>query len=430
MQNHRISIYNLGSIEKIENFEVKKINLVIGESASGKSLLANAVALFNDEDFIDILLNQRTAIIDRYAREDINVLINDYFPNYENYNLKYFYNDNLSIELKIDQLTKFRQEIGGSIYDRDVDIVFSDELGKLIRSTKRELIESFKNREIQMIKEDLKELENKYSKTDKLQKILEEMEDDKERNSIDIEKEFYRKLGILPLIFIPATRSFVSDFDEMRLERLNRPIRRNDNFSSGNRGLKIFSNDYRRYLRRFKILNENYISLMRGKVTKDEKTQKLIFKQKNQSLDISQISSGQKELFPILLVLQEIMERKNPHLLIIEEPEVHLFPKDQRRIFDLIVKIINETGSKIFITTHSPYILMSANNLIAARKKNYQKLIKDNLYINENEIKVSKLENGKSESLIKDDFVDGEYIEEVVDEICDEHEEILNSDKK
>ena len=51
----------------------------------------------------------------------------------------------------------------------------------------------------------------------------------------------------------------------------------------------------------------------------------------------------------------------------LEEPEAHLFPSTQKDIMYDLVKILNRNKwSSIFITTHSPYILSSLNNLIAA----------------------------------------------------------------
>ena len=174
----------------------------------------------------------------------------------------------------------------------------------------------------------------------------------------------------------------------------------------------------------YQKLDKSYTHLIRGDVSRGT-MYKIVFSNKNQKLDISQVSSGQKELFPILLILQQITQRKEAHLLIIEEPEAHLFPKDQKAIFDILIEAINKSDSKIFITTHSPYMLMSANNLIAAKDKKYQKLKEK--FIDYSNINVHKLLEGTSESLMSNNQIDGEYIESIVDNICDEYNDILNS---
>ena len=58
---------------------------------------------------------------------------------------------------------------------------------------------------------------------------------------------------------------------------------------------------------------------------------------------------------------------KKGDLLIIEEPEAHLHPKNQRILTKYIVRAINQ-GLKIILTTHSDYIIEQFNNLIRLNK--------------------------------------------------------------
>lgn len=79
-------------------------------------------------------------------------------------------------------------------------------------------------------------------------------------------------------------------------------------------------------------------------------------------------SSGQQEaLWILMLVFITILENKNS-FFVIEEPEAHLFPIAQKDIMSLISLMINTTGSRTIITTHSPYILTSANVLLYSDK--------------------------------------------------------------
>ncbi|MEL4897348.1 AAA family ATPase [Crocosphaera sp. Alani8] len=50
-------------------------------------------------------------------------------------------------------------------------------------------------------------------------------------------------------------------------------------------------------------------------------------------------------------------------LLIIDEPELNLHPENQRRVARLLARLVN-LGIKIFITTHSDYIIKELNTLI------------------------------------------------------------------
>ena len=79
-------------------------------------------------------------------------------------------------------------------------------------------------------------------------------------------------------------------------------------------------------------------------------------------------SSGQQEaLWILMLIFAKILENKKT-FLVIEEPEAHLFPIAQKDIMSLIALFVNTTGSSVIITTHSPYILTSANILLYSDK--------------------------------------------------------------
>lgn len=79
-------------------------------------------------------------------------------------------------------------------------------------------------------------------------------------------------------------------------------------------------------------------------------------------------SSGQQEaLWILLLAFITILENRSS-FIVVEEPEAHLFPKAQRNIVSLLALLVNSTGSKVILTTHSPYILTSANILLYSDK--------------------------------------------------------------
>ena len=63
--------------------------------------------------------------------------------------------------------------------------------------------------------------------------------------------------------------------------------------------------------------------------------------------------------FGILLLLLENGAISHDSLLIIDEPEVHLHPKWQLEYVRVLVKIYEALGTKILLTTHSPYIVQA-----------------------------------------------------------------------
>ena len=102
----------------------------------------------------------------------------------------------------------------------------------------------------------------------------------------------------------------------------------------------------------------------------------LLISDDNREVKLANASSGQQEAFFILLLLDKLphlnyIEICKQHYIFIEEPEAHLFPEEQNRILKLIIRIFNEirndknsTPVKFFITTHSPYVLDTINNML------------------------------------------------------------------
>lgn len=82
-------------------------------------------------------------------------------------------------------------------------------------------------------------------------------------------------------------------------------------------------------------------------------------------------SSGQQELVYLLLIMEKLPEIKFNYgrmiSLFLEEPSAHLFPKEQKKLIECIVALFRrkkEFETRVFITTHSPYVLDSLNNIL------------------------------------------------------------------
>jgi predicted ATPase len=87
-----------------------------------------------------------------------------------------------------------------------------------------------------------------------------------------------------------------------------------------------------------------------------------------------ELSSGQQELLYLLLLIKDLPRTEfyygESTSVFIEEPCAHLFPQEQKEAVEYFAKIFRElkdgNGNKVrfFITTHSPYILNSVNNIL------------------------------------------------------------------
>jgi hypothetical protein len=89
-------------------------------------------------------------------------------------------------------------------------------------------------------------------------------------------------------------------------------------------------------------------------------------------VSLAQASSGQQECLPLLVLLARfvLFGRAGGRAVYIEEPEAHLFPSTQKLIVELMAQAFRARKGKIrlVLTTHSPYILTSVNNLLQAGK--------------------------------------------------------------
>lgn len=89
---------------------------------------------------------------------------------------------------------------------------------------------------------------------------------------------------------------------------------------------------------------------------------------REQSVKINFASSGQQEALWILNMIFDALLLDKKSLFIIEEPESNLFPNAQKLVAEFISLAQNKGKNQILITTHSPYILGTVNNLLYARK--------------------------------------------------------------
>ncbi|PRD47730.1 AAA family ATPase [Sphingobacterium haloxyli] len=86
------------------------------------------------------------------------------------------------------------------------------------------------------------------------------------------------------------------------------------------------------------------------------------------TIKLSQASSGIQSIVPLLLVVkhQTNPNKKEDDIFVIEEPELNLYPSSQKDLIEFIIERVKLSEDKLIITTHSPYLLTSIDNLIQA----------------------------------------------------------------
>lgn len=157
------------------------------------------------------------------------------------------------------------------------------------------------------------------------------------------------------------------------------------------------------------------------------------YKQGNMKIPLHRSSSTVSELAPLFLYLKYIVNRNS--VLIIEEPEAHLHPKNQLILANFLVKLVRN-GIKVIITTHSDYLIDKFNNFILISKLEQDKFLKKynygkNDFLKEDEVGVylfdSDDEHGGNRITpieINEDGISEESFTEVMNTLYDETDKI------
>lgn len=132
-------------------------------------------------------------------------------------------------------------------------------------------------------------------------------------------------------------------------------------------------------LTQFKNILDKYFQTTNKKIiTDDEKASLLIIMENNgleNEIDVKHLSSGEKQLLIIFLTV--ILQRDNPFILLMDEPETSLHVEWQSTIIDSIYKI--KSNIQIIVATHNPLMTLNRNqNEIGVIKLNNDEIFTDN----------------------------------------------------
>lgn len=420
-----IQIKNFVGIQLID-IEIKQLNIFIGPQGSGKSITVKLIY------FCKNILNDLTTSI--FEKKDLKTFKKEQIANFikffpkeswsnGEFNIKYRLND-IEIILSKDKSDKFKLD-------------FSDNLKRIINKTRVYLNKTLKEENSREPEHDipLKYGWIKYERKEKIKSYFSDLIFNSENESYELGNQ----------IFIPAGRSFFANLQDNIFNFLNRDLTL-DPF------LIKFGSIYERF-KHISTMNLNHKqNLPLDKIIKDilnstylrEKNKDFLLHDDKRKVNLSNASSGQQEILPLMIMLKLFLNKTislgNRASLYIEEPEAHLFPTTQFNVVRLLARLCNLKNSyQIFITTHSPYLLSSFNNLFLAGsiiKKDSNKT--ENVYnlIDKNEIIFSEnataysLSNGKYSNLIdeSDGLILAETLDRVSENIAIQFESLLDID--
>lgn len=399
----RLEIDKFGPISQ-SCFDLKNINLFIGESGVGKSIVTKLIYISNA--FFEHLsakeLQQEAGVeqlTNSLKKTYIDLFFNIFKRNQTDFSFKYFFDDKKYLQC--------------TCVNNELTVVFSSEFNEAIETlyTKR--------------KEEFKVLGDSFA-SDGVSPLL---------LSLIIRRSLSDAFTQNHYIYIPAGRSFFSLMSENIFSILEGGAQLDQiltrfgtlfvkNKQNHEKPEAVFSEI------NSKFLENQYKKLLKGEYRFVDKQDRFYLKD-GHYLSLNQISSGQQELLPALLILLDVITAERPTAIIFEEPEAHLFPKDQKNLIEFIVFALNHGGkdNKLFVTTHSPYVLSVINNLIYAGKLKSERIAKE-LHLDYERVAAYALAGGNAKSILNDDnqLIDANYIDEVSNEIAQTFDALLDEE--
>jgi ABC-type cobalamin/Fe3+-siderophores transport system ATPase subunit len=422
----RLEIRNFGPIASL-TLDVRDLTLLIGPQASGKSTIARTVFFFKSLN--DDLIRHFT---DSIEKNDFSRSIGTYAKSIRQKFLDYFGATTHLSGLEL------RFQYTGDIW---IGITLEAEHNYVTPNFSEPFLQGFRK----LVSECKKFNERTGHRDTSLLTSKELLDLDAERKKfISILRQRCNELfgESRELVFIPAGRSLLATLadqlqfiDSKRLDFLMRTFVERINIIR-----PIFHQSPAEIVKERKWLTQQLIDaettklaekiitrILRGRYQYDKSGEKIFYDSKKY-VKLSFSSSGQQESLWILLLLFIVILERQSVFIVIEEPEAHLFPEAQREIAHLIALVSNLNQSQVLITTHSPYILASFNNLIlagklgASNRNDVSSRINERLWISQNKVYAGLVRQGGMEPILDEELkiIQQEYVDTVSRQINDE----------
>ena len=379
----KLSIKNVGKLKEAD-VEINGITVITGENDTGKSTVGKVLwSVFNgfyeiDEKVYNEKVSELEKIIDEIIKENVyKNLSTDYNSFFEIFNStrekiaieflkgnKNYSEDEIKIiinnykkDLKIENISKFVQEINETLKISDKEII------KVIVS--RVMNKEFHNKiNAGFFKEKMNIGEISLKIKDK------EINLKIENNEIsDVQSYFLinKETMYIDNPFILDSYDFEDENHQTHL------------------ATNVFSENENSVISEIKVkkkLNNIYQklnSVLSGEIL-ENKNSKFVYRKNGEDIDLKNLSTGLKTFAIIKMLLQNGTLEENG-TIILDEPEIHLHPEWQLKFAELIVLLQKEFGMHILLTTHSPYFL----NAIEVFSERHKIDDKCKYYVAENE---------------------------------------------
>lgn len=438
----RIEIEFLGPIQHLK-LDVKDYNVIIGEQATGKSTLAKCIYFFRnikdevteylyqlyDEPLCENGEKEFHVVLKRKLKQIFISLFGFSWDLNEKLYLKYEYADGIWIDVVLNHSDK--NSVKKKKY---ISVRYSPKLTKEIKWLQKEV------HQMKQSKNKLEGMQMSLSAAiNEQNKVHTEIKKQINRIFNDEKETYYIPAGRSMLTLLANQKSMVDnenlDFITLKYMRVIERIQ--GLFSEG------IENVYKHYPdgeRKFNVneISKYLIDSIKGNYYYSKGKERIILcdsdvtNRKNVEIPINFASSGQQEILWLVNLLYVLILKKEKAFVIIEEPEVHLYPNLQRKIIEFISFFVKMSQGAVFITTHSPYVLTSVNILYVAGSSinmypHKSKRIRDKLDLKAEILPDSFLalklnKDGTMEDLVDEEM--GELRTELIDEISDQLNEL------
>lgn len=442
MERAKLIVKNFGPLKDIE-IEVREMVTFIGAQASGKSTLAKLLSIFEDENFRG---NSTISFQDELKRYNILSYLNDEsYIKYQSKDLKltiadFTFEKNEFIKNTLQETLSMVKE---AIKDKEsINPGFTDitkKLGillintfKLITKDDFYLIFETDKQKIKFEAEFLKiRLNNLKIEDSDIQKLIYILEKEDKIDSYiylcDKILSVFPNIFLFDSIYIPAERNFLHLIAENVLGLINNDIKIP----------KHLLNIGQEYEKAIQTIKELPLSVIDKKIKyKREGKTSYIYHNENEKVDLLESASGLQSIIPILLLVEYSKSLKEEYNFnfVVEEPELNLYPKAQHELIKYLVKNCLVDRKNLIVTTHSPFVLASINNLLLAydkgqkNPKDVNKIIKKESWLNPKNFIAYELKNGKAKKIMDDKLgqISENMIDSVSDSFADEFNKLLN----
>lgn len=378
MAKETLTVKNFGPIREA-HLDLRKVTVLIGEQASGKSVLAKLVATFGEvlltKEALQSILNYFE--INTFAKPNSEV-------EYSNQIYKHHY--------ETDDLTK-------SFGDKYLEELFSDYVRT--ESAIREML----------IPTTVKSGEGRV----KLREL-------REKNS-----QLRKELRVLTQLYeyFPAERVIISTLAKSLFQIIDRDI-------SLPRVLTNFASEFEIAK---EIMTKKYLPPL-GVTYIFENNQNKVKLKTGEEVEMERSATGFQSLIPLLMVLENRVNL-NGQVFIIEEPELNLYPTTQKKLVEYLVEKCTKGDNRLIITTHSPYILTALNNCIQARNTlrehpehadEVAKLVRPESQIDFEDVMAYFVADGTAKPIMNDEnrLIDANALDDVSNELSETFDRLLD----